>query len=93
MNEKNNDYQKNIREKRKNEGKKTLQIPASAENHEKFKEYRERYALKSQEIALEHMLNRIEMLELRDLEKKKPPTLRSWFIEIFARQGKDNNKF
>jgi len=87
MTDKNNDYQKNIREKRKNEGKKTLQIPISPENHVKFKDYRQRYALKSQELALEHLLNRIETLELQALEKKKSPTLKQWWIGLFSPSG------
>jgi hypothetical protein len=90
MSDKNNDYQKNIREKRKNENKKTLQIPISPENHAKFKEYRQRYALKSQEVALEHLLNHVETLELQLLERKKPPTLKQWWSGIFSPLGQGN---
>jgi len=87
MSDKNNDYQKNIREKRKNENKKTLQIPISPENHVKFKDYRQRYALKSQELALEHLLNHVETLELQALERKKPPTFKEWWSGIFSPTG------
>ncbi len=90
MSGKNNDYQKNIREKRKTEGKKTLQIPVSPENHQKFKEYRQRYALKSQELALEHLLNRVETLELQAFEKKRPLTLKERIIEVFSPSGQGN---
>jgi hypothetical protein len=90
MSDKNTEYQKKIREKRKDENKKTLQIPISPENHVKFKEYRQRYVLKSQELALEHLLNRVETLELQILEKKKPPTLKQWWIGLFSPLGQGN---
>jgi 16S rRNA G527 N7-methylase RsmG len=70
--EKNAEYQKKIREKRKSEGKKTLQIPATDETSERFERFKEIYFAKNQENGLVKLLDEHEKAkkELFDLKKE-----------------------
>lgn len=85
MTNKNAEYQKKIREKRKNEGKKSLQIPANLETVAKLDDFKRVNGLKSNEKALVKLLRDNESyLELLT-KGKTPPTLKEWLIGLFSR--------
>jgi hypothetical protein len=87
MTNKNAEYQKKLREKRKDEGKKSLQIPADAETVAELDDFKKNYGLKNNEKALVRLLeNHKSYLDLK-FQKEKPPTLKEWWIGLFSRKA------
>jgi|TARA_Y100000780_G_C13666529_1_gene410705 hypothetical protein len=90
MSDKNTEYQKKIREKRKSEGKKTLQIPANQQTIAELNSFKQKFGLKSQEQALVTLLNEHERYEKLKAERQEPPTFKQWWSSIFSRVAAGN---